>query len=281
MFRDVNVIDTGIGQCAKNDLCVAFASRPFVLKIVDLALGNAHANRSLPGGLFHLGDDIERKAQALVDIAAPLVGSLIGVIGQKLIQQIAVCAMNLDAVKPCCTNSPSRGAGEPVDGLGDVLVTHRPWHPIAALAVIERHLFTFWANGRRASGFVDEAIGLTERPRVHDLRNHRTAMTMNRIGGGAPCQGLLVVDETRLERVSLGKAAIGIAALGDNQTESAFGKSLVVPSHGLCCAALLCCADSGHGRECEPVLQFQISHIEQRWNVFVYLAHTSKTSPCR
>ncbi len=110
---------------------------------------------------------------------------------------------------------------------------------------------------------------------MHELRNHDTAMPVHSIGRGTPGLSLLVIGEPGLEAVALGRTAIGVVALGNDQAKTAFGEPLVVARHGLRCTALLVRAHACHGRYRKSVLQFQMTSIERRCNVFVCLAHTA------
>ncbi len=57
-----------------------FPTRPFVLKVIDLALGYTHPHWRVADHLFHRCDDLKSQAQALAYITAPSIFALIGVI---------------------------------------------------------------------------------------------------------------------------------------------------------------------------------------------------------
>ena len=162
-------VDTSVSQAAEDHLRIALATRPFVLKIIDLALGYTHTHRRVPHQPFHCGDDLKRQVQALANITTPSIFALIGVVGHELIQQIAIGAMDLDTVEPRDLNSSSSRLSEPFNGIRNVFIAHRLWDPISTLAVIELHLLTFRANGRRPGRLLDKTVGLAQCAGMHDL----------------------------------------------------------------------------------------------------------------
>ncbi|MNE14027.1 hypothetical protein D3C80_1068850 [compost metagenome] len=130
-------------QRAEDGFGVLLATGPLVPKIVDLALGNTHAERYIAHRGANSADDFERQPHTLRGAATPAISALVAVVGEELVEQVAVGAVNLDAIETCNLHGPSRGRGEAADDIGDVFISHGSGLGIAPIPVIETHLLAF------------------------------------------------------------------------------------------------------------------------------------------
>ena len=117
----LKVVDGQLTERAENLCRVALAFRPPVCEVVDLALLSAHAHNKAPARrLSHGFDDIHRQPQTVGQTAAVAVLAQIGVGSEKLVSQITVGAVYLNAVETGPPRS-ARRLREAFNRLGDLL----------------------------------------------------------------------------------------------------------------------------------------------------------------
>ena len=94
-------VRAGLREAAEDDFCIALRIGPLVMVVVHLPLRDADANRH-PGADLrtHRLEGFEDQSNAVLRGAAPPIRSVVGVVGQKLIEEISVGAMDFDGVKP-------------------------------------------------------------------------------------------------------------------------------------------------------------------------------------
>ncbi|CAN5115233.1 hypothetical protein BH20ACT11_BH20ACT11_05740 [soil metagenome] len=93
-----------------------------MIRIVDLGLGDADSDREvIPYGSPHDLGHLDAQAYPVLYRTAVLVLAMVGVVGQKLIQEIPVGPVQLDAVEADLARSPG-GRDEGFYDLGYPLV---------------------------------------------------------------------------------------------------------------------------------------------------------------
>ncbi|ESH93698.1 hypothetical protein B551_0220860 [Cupriavidus sp. HPC(L)] len=138
---------------------------------------------------------------------------------------------------------------------------------IGPVAAIDAHLLALWRNGGRTHRLVAEAIGLRQRPRVHQLHEDAAAGIVHGVGDRAPGACLFDVGQAGLPGIALRIGAVGVGAFGDDQPEAAAREARVVVDHRRRGHALGRRADARHRRDDEAVGQgdaVDIEPIEQR-----------------
>ncbi|MCY1248608.1 hypothetical protein D9M72_620540 [compost metagenome] len=97
---DVHEIGGTVRERVEDHGGVVLALHPFVPVIVDLCLRQTDADRHGVADCASNGvDDGNTEPQPRADVAAPAVLPPVGVAGEELVEQIAVGAMDLDAVE--------------------------------------------------------------------------------------------------------------------------------------------------------------------------------------
>lgn len=100
--RELEIVDLLLVQhfCSDGSHLRQFQSKAFSRHTkTDLKVGAAGGANAI--------NDLKQDAGAFFDVAAIMIGSAVEVRGQKLCNNIAVCAMNFDALKACFFSSYS------------------------------------------------------------------------------------------------------------------------------------------------------------------------------
>lgn len=120
-LRHMSEISRALGQCLEYSRRALFPLCPFVPEVVDLPLRETQSERHRwadrrAHGLEHF----ERQAEASDDVATPTVLAMVGVVCEELIQEIAVGAVDLDAVESGDLDRQARRTGEALNRRGDL-----------------------------------------------------------------------------------------------------------------------------------------------------------------
>ncbi len=226
-------------------------------EVVDLGLRQAHADdASRPHCGPHRAGDFRDQAQPAVDAAAVAVVPQIDAFRQKLVQQITVRAMDLDAIEPrfARTGGCLREAGH---GGVDVLLRHRGGHGVIARPAIERHLLALWPHGRRADGAAAVRVALRQRAGMHQLRDHAAAPRLHALDDGPPRIALRRVRQPRLMAVPLRERRVREHAFRDDEAEAPLRELRVILGHARGRQAIGRGAHARHRRDCQAVGQGQ------------------------
>jgi hypothetical protein len=134
-LRHMSEIGRAPGQRLEHARRALFPLGPFVPEVVDLPLGEAQAERHgwadrRAHGLQHF----QGQTEASDDVAAPPVPAMVGVVGEELIQEIAVGAVDLDAVETGDLDRQARGTGEALYRGGDLCFADLARDGIGAVA---------------------------------------------------------------------------------------------------------------------------------------------------
>lgn len=159
VFRDVEIVRSGVGERSENHLGITFAACPFVIEVVHLALRDPNANGHLRSDLRTHGlQNRKHQLDAGARIAAPAIVAPVGGVGEELVEKVAVRAVDLDCVETRDLDRPQCGRPESVDRIGDLHVIHRLRFGVGALAIIEGELLALGLDRGRADGFRPEAV---------------------------------------------------------------------------------------------------------------------------
>lgn len=120
--------------------------------------------------------------------------------------------MNFHAFEPCDIHGTSCGVDEALNSLIDLSVRHLFRLSIESLAEVKLHLLTLGANGRRSHRVASINVTLTQRPSMHELREHKGSMLLHLAIERRPCLRLFVVGQARLKPVSLRERLVGVNA---------------------------------------------------------------------
>src|SRR5262249_55867368 len=98
--RRVEDVDASRNQGPEQFCELVRRARQPRVKVRALPLRETEEDRKVFADLFSDGfDDLCRKARARDEIATPCVGALVGLLPKELIDDVAVCAVQLDAVE--------------------------------------------------------------------------------------------------------------------------------------------------------------------------------------
>ncbi len=138
-------------------------------------------------GVDHGGGDLDQEACPILRRPAVAVGALVGTLGEELVQQVAVRAVDLDAVEAGLIHrEPGRDGELPDDGLDLLGLQSARLHEVLQ-AVGREHLAGRADGGRRDRR---AAVGLQRRlrdpPRVQELQEDPAATFVHGVGHPPP-----------------------------------------------------------------------------------------------
>ncbi|MNH05594.1 hypothetical protein D3C79_649360 [compost metagenome] len=165
--------------------------------------------------------------------------------------------MNLDTIEARDLGSKASRVGEAFDRICYIGVRSCGRHWVFAFAVIESHLITLRLNRRRCDGASDETVTLVEGAGVHDLRNDLGVCAVDALYKCLPGLCLYFIADARLEDIALRVLMVGVETLSDQQAEVTLSEAVIVVSHLLGRTAIFSCANAGHRRDCEAVLDLE------------------------
>ena len=136
-----------------------------------------------PDGGF---EDFEDEPGAVLDGAAIGTGAVVGAIAEEFIQEIAIGAMDLDAIE-ACGEGIAGGAVEAGDDAGDFGITEFPWGDVGFFAFGSMDVVADDGDGAWGDG-LDAIVEewMTGATAVPDLEEDVTAGGMDGIGDRAP-----------------------------------------------------------------------------------------------
>ncbi|MCY1401763.1 hypothetical protein D9M71_168860 [compost metagenome] len=203
-------------------------------------------------GLAHTADDLHRQAHAVIKAATPAVGTLVGVGGEELVDEVTLGPHDLDAVVLGLLRQHGTGDEIP-DLLFDALFVQ-----LVRLERVDRRL-----DGRRRD--LLGVVGITAG--VEDLHADLAARLVHRLGDDAVLLGLFLGGQ--LGRAGI-DAAFGVRAdaAGHHQADAATGALGEIGRHTLETVGLLFQAGV-HGAHQGAVAQGGEAQIEGREQVRV------------
>ncbi len=215
-----------------------------------------HADFVADGGQ-HLGHE----AQSAVDRSAVGIGAEVGAVAQELVDQIAVRAVDLDAVEPG-DDGVARGPGVIGDDPPDVVVAGRARFDIRLLAFV-RVGEIGRASGRRRHGLHPADARMDHPAHVPQLGDDAPTLAVNGLGRELPAGDLIVGPQPR--RVGPAEAfAADPGRFGNDQAGA--GALRIIERHQLVGHALTPGARPGQRRHDEAVRQLdraELKGIEQ------------------
>jgi len=135
--------------------------------------------------------NLAHEAGAVLRRAAVCVGAKVGLVAQKLVDQVAIGAVELDPIKARLLRVFGRAAVI-ADGALDVLQRHFAGLRIGLLAG-RRVRFARRGGGAGGEGrFAPKEIGVDDAAHVPQLHDDQAAFFVHGLGGGLPRLGLLV-----------------------------------------------------------------------------------------
>src|SRR5262249_24043850 len=151
-------------------------------------------------GSSHRVDDLEQEPHTVLDAASISVGALVGAVAQKLVDQISVRAMHLDAVEAGRKRVP-RSLRMLRDDAGDLRCLKRAWRRDRFEAVRREcscvRPNSGWGNRQGTGGLKG---GMGDAPDMPELEHHAAATSMDRISHAFPtCDLLDGVDTWRAD----------------------------------------------------------------------------------
>jgi hypothetical protein len=161
--------------------------------------------------------------------------------------------MDFDGIKPGNLDGALRRLGEAIDDISDLRLRHRGRESVAAVAMIECHLFALRLNRRRPHRGVAKAIALADGAGMHHLSDRERAMRLDAADDRLPGIGLRFVSHAGLKDIALRERLIGVNAFGDHRPEAALREALVVAGHRLGRPSILSRGDPRHRRDGQAV----------------------------
>src|SRR5262245_48817242 len=187
--------ETSTGQCRGDP--VKQALRIAVSDVV-LAVLRRDAQTRTPGanGSSHRVDDFEQEPHTVLDAVSISVGALVGAVAQKLVDQISVRAMHLDAVEAGRKRVP-RSLRILRDDAGDLRCLKRAWRRDRFEAVRRKGSCVRpnggWGNRQ---GTVGLEGGMGDAPDMPELEHNAAATSMDSISHAFPTCDLLGAMDT-------------------------------------------------------------------------------------
>jgi len=216
-------------------------------------------------GADRLGDrrgDLDDEAGAGLRRAAVAVGALVGAVGQELVQQVAVRAVQLDPVQ-----TGLDGAAGGVDELRDdprQLVGGQLARHLEGLHALRGEHLAGRRDRRRRDGALAGDRGVADATGVHELHEDPAVLLVDRVGDQAPAGDLGVGVQAGGVRVALADGR-RLGALGDD--EAGAGALGVVLGVDRGRGGALAGAVAGHRRHDEAVLQLKLAQLVGRKKV--------------
>jgi hypothetical protein len=169
-------------------------------------------------GLGDRGDDLHDEAGAVLRRAAVLIGAPVGRRGEELVEQVAVGAVDLHAVRSRRDGPAGRG-DEVLQGCPELCGGHRLRHGVGLLALLGERLAVDGdrAWSKDAAAAVDVGVGAAAG--VHDLQDDAAALGVHRFEHPLPAGRLLVGGDARLADIPL-RRVVGVGALGDDHADA-------------------------------------------------------------
>ncbi len=258
-------VRAGLREAAEDNFCIALRIRPLVMVVVHLALRDADPDRHLGADLRpHSLEGFEDQSHAVLRGAAPRIRSVVGVVGQKLVEKISIGAVDLDCIKSGNRDCAPGRLSKAVDGVGDLCLRNRDRQSVGALTMVERHLFALGLDWRRPHSGVAKAIALAECSGVQHLCNGERTVRLDAADDWLPGIGLRFVSHAGLMEVALRECLIGVDAFGDDCPEATSRETLVVAGHRLGRPAILGRRDARHRRDREAVLYGMTVYNDRR-----------------
>ncbi len=220
---------------ALNDVDVSQVERSQVLDDVGeerLGLGIVHviggrdwrqadAGLAAAHSVCHGAGDFQREAGAVFDAAAVVVGALVAAAFHELVEQVAVGAVDLDAVKAGCLDRVARRCRKGMHDAGDFADVERArlgGFDKSRHAAVDQHGLGLGGDSRRRDRLAAVGLqaGVRDTPHVPELHNDLAALGMHRAGHFLPGVKLLSAIETRHVGITLALMADS-GAFGDQE----------------------------------------------------------------
>ena len=185
-------------------------------RALDVVLrGDPQADPVRADRLGHGPDHLDHEPGAVARRAAVLVVALVGARGEELVQQVAVGAVQLDAVQPGL-DRVARGPHELLDDARQLLGGQRVRDRVVGLAGVGVHLSLDRDRARGHRSAPAGEVGVGHAAGVHDLHEDPPARGVDALRHAPPALHLLGRLDARLVRESLADDG-RIGALGDDQ----------------------------------------------------------------
>ena len=170
-------------------------------------------------------DDLDHDARAVLDGAAVAVGALVGLVGEELLQQVAVGGVDLDAVEAGILGAFG-GVCVVGDDAGDLFGLERARRDERLETLVGVGLLAFGAHRARRHGELVARlnVGVGDAAHVPELQEDVPALVVHRLGGEAPAGDLLWRPDAGRADVAL---ALG-ADVGGFRDDEAGGGTLSV-----------------------------------------------------
>ena len=211
-----------------------------------------------PGGRDRF-DHLVQKAVAGLDAPAVLVGAVVRLRLEKLVDQVAIGGVELHAVETCLFRSFG-GSPVVVHDPWNLGRFQRPWNFIRLLAIRGVDLPSVDLDRRRRDGgpaAVEAAVGGPSR--VPELEEDQPALGVHGVGRELPAFDHLVGVDARRLAPAVGLLGDGDALRDDQARRTALG---VVFGHQAVRQAIGPGSASRHGGHHDPVPQSQVAKVE-------------------
>ena len=224
------------------------AQRVGVLHGADLHLEVEVVADLGPNGL----DDVEDEARAVLERAAVFVLAIVDGRAQELRDQVAVGAVQLDAVQPRLARAP-RALGEVPDHLLDLGDGHR-----VALEPVQRIRLA----GRRQPARVLDAVDVALPAAVAQLQDELAVVLVDRLADRAPERNLVVVVDHRVVGHDAA-AQVHRHERRDDGAHAALGELRLPVDARLVPRAVVVVEAAGDVRPEQPVLDREVPELQR------------------